>query len=105
LPRGCNAEERDKSLDCIVNASSLDSANQAKLRDILGVGIDAYTRIRGEEAIWKNCEGKQVLNDVARALGFCDAPTLSQAAFVAWSRPGADIPDELAELRRYLTRL
>lgn len=99
------SEERDKSLDCIVKASSFDSANQTKLRDILGVAIDAYARRRGEDAIWKNCEGKQVLNDVARALGFRDAPALSQAAFVAWARPGADIPDELKELRLYLAGL
>jgi hypothetical protein len=97
--------ERDASLNSIVSASSFDAANQAKLRTILGLGIDAYARKRVEETFWKMCEGKQVLNDVARALGFNGAPALSQAAFAAWSRQGATIPDELAELRHYLSRL
>lgn len=97
--------ERDASLDRIVNASLFDAANQAKLREILGLGIDAYARRRAEDTLWKTCEGKQVLNDVARALGFAGAPALSQAAFAAWSREGAEIPDELVELRRYLISL
>lgn len=99
------AMERDPSLDRIVKASSFDAANQAKLREILGLGIDAYARKRTEDTLWKACEGKQVLNDVARALGFAGAPAMSQAAFAAWSRDGAAIPDELAELRSYLSSL
>lgn len=99
------AMERDPSLDRIVKASSFDAANQAKLREILGLGIDAYARKRTEDTLWKSCEGKQVLNDVARALGFAGAPAMSQAAFAAWSRDGASIPDELAELRSYLSSL
>jgi hypothetical protein len=97
--------ERDASLNRVVNASSFDAANQAKLRNILGLGIDAYARKRSEDTLWKTCEGKQVLNDVARALGFSGPPALSQAALAAWSREGAAIPDELAELRRYLSGL
>lgn len=97
--------ERDASLNRVVNASSFDAANQAKLRNILGLGIEAYARKRVEDTLWKACEGKQVLNDVARALGFNGAAALSQAAFAAWSREGAPIPDDLAELRRYLSRL
>lgn len=97
--------ERDASLNRVVNASSFDAANQAKLRSILGLGIDAYARKRSEDTLWKTCEGKQVLNDVARAVGFSGSPALSQAALAAWSREGAAIPDELAELRRYLSGL
>jgi hypothetical protein len=97
--------ERDASLDRIVKASLFDITNQAKLRDILGLGINAYARKRTEDTLWKTCEGKQVLNDVARALGFAGAPTLSQAAFAAWSREDAAIPGELAELRNYLSGL
>lgn len=96
---------RDASLDSVVKASSFDAANQAKLRAILGVAIDAYANRRVEDTLWKTCEGKQVLNDVARAIGFNGAPAHSQAAFTAWSREGAAIPDELAELRSYLNGL
>lgn len=95
--------ERDASLDRIVNASSFDDANRGRLRDCLGVGVDAYRRKRSESTLWKSCEGKQVLNEVARALGFAGASDLSQASFAAWSRGGAAIPDELTELRRYLS--
>jgi hypothetical protein len=97
--------ERDASLDRIVKASSFDAANQAKLREILGVGIDAYARKRSDDTLWKTCEGKQVLNDVARALGFAGAPALTQAAFAAWSQEGTAIPDELAQLRTFLGAL
>jgi predicted ATPase len=97
--------ERDASLDRIVRASSLDSENQAKLRQILSLGIDAYSRKRSEPTLWKTCEGKQILNDVARTLGFAGAPALAQAAFATWSREGAAVPDELTELRSYLSAL
>lgn len=97
--------ERDASLDKIVGASSLDPENQSKLRQILSLGIDTYSRKRSEPTLWKTCEGKQVLNDVARALGFAGAPTLTQAAFAAWSREGVAVPEELMELRSYLSAL
>lgn len=51
------------------------------------------------------CEGKQVLNDVARTTGFAGAPALVQATFAAWARDGAQIPEELIAFRGYLARL
>jgi predicted ATPase len=97
--------ERDASIERVIRASCYDSADQTKLRNLLGVSIDTYSRKRAEPNLWTACEGKQVLNDVARALGFAGAPALTQAAFVAWARDGAQFPDELAAFRQYLAGL
>jgi hypothetical protein len=64
-----------------------------------------YARKRVEDSLWKVCEGKQVLNDVARATGFAGTPALVQATFVAWERNGALIPQELTAFRKYLAML
>lgn len=98
------SEERDASLDRVVGASTFDDENKRMLQEILKIGADAYARKRAEVTLWKACEGKQVLNWVARTLGFSDARALSQSAFAIWSKEGAVIPDELAALRNYLER-
>ncbi|MFZ5551403.1 MAG: AAA family ATPase [Pseudomonadota bacterium] len=97
--------QREALLDRIVAAASIDAANQLKLRSLLGLGINAYERGRNEPSLWKICEGKQILNDVARATGFSGASALTLAALVTWSRSGVTVPEEVLALRSYLNSL
>ena len=69
---------------------------------ILEISIAAYERAREGDDLWKTCEGKQVLNEVARAIGFAGAPALLQAAFATWERQNPEIPNELIAFRQYL---
>jgi hypothetical protein len=96
---------RNAAIQRIVNASGYVADDQRKLGAILDISANAYERVRAEDDLWKVCEGKQVLNDVARTVGFADASALVQAAFASWGREGGQIPDELTEFRRYLAGL
>lgn len=89
----------------IVDTSGYDAGNQRKLRGLLKISTKSYADKRNADNFWKICEGKQVLNDVARSTGFAGAPALIQATFVAWARDGAQIPEELMAFREYLATL
>jgi len=97
--------DRNAAVQSIIDASRYDSEGKQKLQSILHVSVNLYARQRDEEALWKVCEGKQVLNDVAIGVGFASASALVQAAFVTWSREGAQIPEELTMFRKYLAAL
>ena len=58
-----------------------------------------------EAEFWKICEGKQVLNTIARQCGFTDSGTLSQAPFAAWRSERVEVPEELMALRNYVASL
>ncbi|HHJ19286.1 MAG TPA: DUF4435 domain-containing protein [Gammaproteobacteria bacterium] len=97
--------DQDTSIKSIVEASGYTEDNQNKLQKLLNISVNSFQRNREEADIWKICEGKQVLNDVAGMVGFKDAPTLVQAAFTLWERDGCQIPEELSDLRSHLESL
>lgn len=102
------AEFKENEADAvqgIVALTNFDAEHAKKFVSILTVSTKAYARWRDDDALWKHCEGKQVLNDVARSIGFAGAPALSSAAFAAWDRNPSTVPDELAAFRRYLDDL
>jgi Protein of unknown function (DUF4435)/AAA ATPase domain len=96
---------RNAAILRIVGASGYNTDNQTKLQSLLEVSTNSYMSKRNTDDLWKVCEGKQVLNDIARNAGFAGAPALIQATFVAWAREGAQIPEELIAFRDYLARL
>ena len=97
--------DRNAAIQRIVSTSGYDTGNQSKLQGLLKIGTNSYARERNADGLWKVCEGKQVLNDVAHITGFAGAPALTQAVFVAWARDGAQIPEELTAFREYLAKL
>ena len=78
---------------------------RASYKIFLEISIRAYTSRRAEDSLWKVCEGKQVLNEVARSTGYAGAPALVLAALAAWARERAEIADELIAFRAYLGAL
>lgn len=97
--------DRGLAIQGVVATSGFDDDDQQKLKQLLEIGANAYARQREEDGLWKICEGKQVLNTVARAMGFAGAPALVQATFATWEREGALFPAELLGFRDYLARL
>jgi|GEM_PF-518850 len=97
--------DRDAALQSIVALTGFGNDDEEKFRKILSISTDAYGRKRVEDTLWKFCEGKQVLNHVARASGFAGPPALVLATFAAWARDGAELPEELVAFREYLTDL
>ena len=97
--------DRNAAIARVLTASGFGAPEQATLRGILEISANAYERKRSEPSLWKECEGKQVLNDVARAAGFADALALTQAAYAFWANNAAEISPELATFRAYLAGL
>lgn len=97
--------DREQTISALTVASGFDQFNQAKLAAILDVAVEAYERRRTEDDFWKKCEGKQILNTIARHCGFADSAALSQAAFAVWRSTRVAIPEALVELRAYVSGL
>ncbi len=89
----------------IVALAGYEEDDEQRLKRLLEIALTAYTRARDEEDLWKHCEGKQILNDIARDAGFAGTPALMQATFATWSRGGKVIPTELLAFREYLRDL
>lgn len=92
------------ALQRIVDVSGFGTDDKAKFTRILTACSSIYQRKRGEADLWKICEGKQVLSDVARTAGFSGVSAMMQAAFAAWER-GETLSIELQALRTYLQGL
>lgn len=96
---------QDAAVATILDLSGFDDGKKSTLRALLETAMGIYRRKRGEEGFWMVCEGKQILNDVARATGFADASAMIQATFAFWERNTDEIPQELVQLRTYLSAL
>ncbi|GAB4356124.1 MAG: hypothetical protein Kow00114_06870 [Kiloniellaceae bacterium] len=76
-----------------------------KFRSIWAICVKSYEKRRSEDSLWKFCEGKQVLSQIARKVGFSDAGKLESAAFVLWESEEFELPQEVGSLRKYLAGL
>lgn len=97
--------DRDATLDNLVALTGFSETNSQLFNKLLRISSDAYDRKRSEDTLWKECEGKQVLNEVARKAGFANALALTRAAFSAWESGGTPLPTELSAFRSYLASL
>ena len=97
--------DRNVTIRDIVGLARFESDDAHKFLQILNISTNAYPRKRAEDSLWKVCEGKQVLNQIARAAGYSGAPAIVLATFAAWEREGTQLPEELTAFRSYLARL
>jgi hypothetical protein len=98
-------QNSESTIQGVADVSLYSLDDQRKLKGILDISMKMFARKRGEDGLWKVCEGKQVLGEVARSTGFAGVSALVQAAFAAWARDDFEIPEELRVLREYLARL
>ena len=89
----------------LVQASGYIANDQCKLRSLLEISCRSYGRKRSEADLWKFCEGKQVLPEVARQAGYSGKEAMTQAVFAAWKRDSSLLPGEVTALRTYLASL
>ena len=97
--------EREAVLHEIVDATEYSDNDRDVLKKLLRITCRAYQRARSGKTFWKVCEGKQVLNKVARSIGFAGPETMISAAFSLWSREPSSIPGELELFRQYFDTL
>jgi hypothetical protein len=94
-----------KAISDVVSLTGFPSEEAKKFSSLILIATKAYAKKRNENTFWKDCEGKQVLNDVARGIGFAGVSAMTQATFAVWSRKNASVPAELAEFRAYLATM
>jgi hypothetical protein len=97
--------DQSKAIDDVVALTRFSSEEAKKFEALLCIAVKAYARKRIEESLWKECEGKQVLSDVAKSIGFGSVSAMTQATFAAWSRGSAPVSTELQEFRQHLSSL
>ncbi len=74
-------------------------------RRFLTVSVRSYKKRRSKPDLWKQCEGKQVLNEIASKVGFADSHSLISAAFTYWENNKNLLPDEILTFREYLSKI
>jgi hypothetical protein len=97
--------DRNAALEGVVRFTGFESDVARKFQNILEVSAKAYGRKRTADSLWKECEGKQVLNSVAQFSGFSSVLTLMSAIFATWARADTQLPVELTAFRTYLDDL
>lgn len=95
-------DDQNTAILNIVNLTHFKDDDANKFKNILNISASAYSKKRNEDYLWKVCEGKQVLNQIARGVGYADVPALVLATFALWGRNGVQLPEELTALRAYL---
>jgi predicted ATPase len=98
-------KDQEKVIESIVKIIDHNLSDRDKLISSLKISIDMYARKRDEIDLWKVCEGKQVLGEVAREIGFNNPATMEKAAIVVWEENHSKVPHELLLLREYLAGL
>jgi hypothetical protein len=93
------------AIQSVLDRCGYSPENQVKFRRVLDVSKRIYERKRNDAVLWKICEGKEVLRTIAGDIGFADANSLIQAANALWAQNPANLPDELVEMREYLSTL
>ena len=74
--------DQDAAIAWVLDCPGYDDEKRRLLRTLLETSAGLYRRKRADNDFWKVCEGKQILNDVARTAGFADACAMIQATFV-----------------------
>lgn len=97
--------DQSKAIGAVVALTSFSTEEAKKFEALLLIAVKAYARKRIEETFWKECEGKQVLSEVAKVIGFGGVSAMTQATFAAWSSGRAPASSELNEFRHHLSTL
>ena len=98
-------DNQDAAIKKIIGSTGFSNDEIKKFKKLLEISITTYKRNRTQDALWKTCEGKQVINDVAYKCGFAGKQALELASFVAWNRSDVQISEELSKFRDFLSKL
>lgn len=96
---------REATIAGIAAKAGYDAQHASTLTGLLRIAIQRYEKLRAPGDMWRVCEGKQVLPEAARAIGFADGGALELAASAAWNHDPALVSEELAALRQFVTNL
>lgn len=95
--------DQNAALQTLSGLSGFDENRARRLTSVLEAAISVYRRKRTDAALWKECEGKQVLVALTTAVGFADFVTFTDAAFALWIRQPELVSEELTTYRNYIS--
>ena len=98
-------DNQDAAIKKIIDSTGFNNDEINKFQKLLKISIATYERNRTQDTLWKICEGKQVVNDVACKCGYAGVRALESASFVAWNRPDFQVSEELRKFRDFLFNL
>ena len=98
-------DNQDAAIKKIIDSTDFSNDEIKKFQNLLKISIATYKRNRTQDTLWKICEGKQAINDVACKCGYAGMRALELASFVAWNRPDVQISVELSKFRDFLLKL
>jgi hypothetical protein len=68
-------------------------------------GIERYRNLRLNGELWKWCMGKEVMERVAKSIGFDNGSVFEQTVCKTWANWPNTLPKEVAQIRQYLASL
>jgi hypothetical protein len=95
---------RGRMIQDVWSVSGFPPDDLRRLQQILPASVSSYEAKRQKGNLRRLCEGRQALNDVARAAGFASKQALMIAVFAVREGDGAQIPEELTALRSLAQR-
>jgi predicted ATPase len=87
----------------VSNLTHFPTTDRSLFERLLEVGVKLFRRSRSGSDLWKLCEGKEVLAEIAHLVGFSGRTAMIQACFATWRRDAGLVSNELAALRRHLS--
>ena len=98
-------QNKDEIIDRVVSAAELPPDETQKLKRFLNNSITSYKSKRTKITLWKVCEGKQVLHEVARKCGYTKVSVHVSATLEVWNRDTTNIPTQLINFRKHIGNL
>ena len=71
----------------------------------VGIAMELYKKRRLEQDLWTVCEGKEVLEVVAKKLGFNGGRAYQRAVQKAWQDAAVERPEALVDLTTFVKTL
>ena len=96
------SSDQNAVIDTIFGSLNLPSKELKKLHIVFNKSVSKYEEIRNGNNLWKFCEGKQIMHQIAKKIGFTEPATLRSATFKVWESNTNLIPSELIYFRNHI---
>ncbi|MCK4579339.1 MAG: AAA family ATPase, partial [Candidatus Marinimicrobia bacterium] len=100
------SSNKKKFIDSIFDTfEALKERKKVRFKNALSNSIKAYDSLRNGENLWRECFGKEVLPRIAREVGLTDSQKYERLVSNLWNQGKVAIPEELENLRAYISNI
>ncbi len=83
----------------------IDPVHQKEFLDAAIKSVEFYEKVRQSPALWRDCMGKEVLRKLTLDLGYRASDTFESEILQAWKANDLAIPEEVAQVRKFVESL